>query len=84
MAILSCDGNEINLERVAPDEPGSCRETDRKVKFAPKTGRDQVAEAIEAADGNKKKAAALLGIHRSTVYRKLRFNSARGQASSAG
>jgi serine/threonine-protein kinase PknK len=40
--------------------------------FSLKTGeREQILAAIEAAHGNRKRAAALLGVSRATLYRKL-------------
>jgi Nif-specific regulatory protein len=40
--------------------------------FSLKTGeREQILAAIEAARGNRKRAAALLGVSRATLYRKL-------------
>ena len=53
------------------------RRSSRAVARPPKPGSDEemrreLAEALEAAGGNKSKAARLMGMHRSTVHRRLK------------
>ncbi|MCI0342635.1 MAG: hypothetical protein L0216_16095, partial [Planctomycetales bacterium] len=51
--------------REAPAAPGAAR-TLRSVE------RDAIEQALRAAGGNRKRAAALLGIPRTTLYRRLK------------
>jgi two-component system response regulator HydG len=60
------------------DLPATVRQgmTDIRLRSAPGTlqelERVRIVDALEQADGNKKLAARRLGIHRSTLYAKLR------------
>ena len=76
MAILSGEEDVIRAAHIVPeqgmggapvDKPEAVgRRSSRQVK------RDEIVDAMGKAEGNKKKAAAMLKIHRSTLYRKLR------------
>ena len=76
MAILSGEEDVIRAAHIVPeqgmggvpvDKPEAVgRRRSRQVK------RDEIVDAMGKAEGNKKRAAAMLKIHRSTLYRKLR------------
>ena len=75
MAILSGDGDVIRADHIVPeqdmgDAPGDKPETVGRRKSR-QVKRDEIVDAMGKAEGNKKRAAAMLKIHRSTLYRKL-------------
>jgi DNA-binding NtrC family response regulator len=51
---------------VPENADGTAHQRTRQVR------REQITEAIDRTYGNKKRAAAMLKMHRSTLYRKLR------------
>lgn len=54
------------------DLPEELRGPKRALSLMESAERDAVAEALRAADGNRTRAAAALGIGRNTLYRKMR------------
>ena len=83
-ALILCDGNEIGLEHL-PREPAtgepptggaSLGDPAEVAPAAPRKLAEREAErlqqAVDAARGNLSRAAAELGIARSTLYRHLR------------
>jgi transcriptional regulator of acetoin/glycerol metabolism len=54
------------------DLPEELRGSRRALGLMESAERDAVAEALRAADGNRTRAAAALGIGRNTLYRKMR------------
>jgi len=54
------------------DLPEELRGARRALGLMESAERDAVAEALRAADGNRTRAAATLGIGRNTLYRKMR------------
>jgi hypothetical protein len=54
------------------DLPRELRDSRRELGLLESAERDAVAEALRAADGNRTRAAAALGIGRNTLYRKMR------------
>ena len=75
LAVLS--GDEPITVAVIESDPG-LREaligegSTRRPEFSLKLGeKEQIERAIEAAGGNRKRAAQLLGVSRATLYRKL-------------
>jgi PAS domain S-box-containing protein len=76
MAMINGEGDVIRASHIMPEEPiagagpeppevGGHQRT-RQVR------REEITSAIDKTYGNKKRAAAMLRIHRSTLYRKLR------------
>jgi transcriptional regulator of acetoin/glycerol metabolism len=68
-ALLHCQGNTIEprhlpeyLHSTGPGRPGAQRRE-------PKLESKDVARALKATAGNRKEAARLLGVSRSTLYR---------------
>jgi transcriptional regulator of acetoin/glycerol metabolism len=63
-ACVLCAGKTIQTEHLPPIlEPGA-------IRIDAASDRD-IHEALRLARGNKAKAARLLGIHRSTLYRRM-------------
>ena len=57
----------------AADLPASCQSTPRStLRPVDEVERDAIVAAIRDAGGNRKAAAAALGLARSTLYRKIR------------
>ncbi|MDQ4119299.1 MAG: Fis family transcriptional regulator, partial [Actinomycetota bacterium] len=57
----------------AADLPASCQSTPRSaLRPVDQVERDAIVAAIREAGGNRKAAAAALGLARSTLYRKIR------------
>lgn len=76
-ALVLCDGTAV-LPRHLPREiqtpdlaPAATLRVDGPVSFED-AEREALLEALRRADGNKAKAAKLLGIHRGTIYAKIR------------
>jgi len=74
-AFVLCTGNRIELEhlpqavqQLAADVPGAAAALD---PFA-SSERDVLLEVLERCAGNRTQAARELGIHRSTLFRKMR------------
>jgi len=77
-ALIMARGRTIQVE----DLPGRIRLSQRAGRVAPKVGnlhqvlmeteRQVIEEAIRASKGNKAKAAKMLGIHRTSLYEKIR------------
>jgi len=76
MAILSGEGDVIRARHIVPEEgiTGAVRENAEVIGHhrGRQVRRDEIVDAMSKTDGNKKRAAAMLKIHRSTLYRKLR------------
>jgi len=69
-------GNRAITEALIASDPTLCRtllgERPASAAYSLRAGeREQVRQALAAARGNRKKAAALLGVSRATLYRKL-------------
>jgi DNA-binding NtrC family response regulator len=77
-----CEGDRVELD----DLPPSIRSGTTVSPGRPAAGtlremeRERILEALREAGGNKKRAAARLGIHRSTLYAKLRSYGLTGDA----
>lgn len=76
MAILSGEGDVIRAAHIMPEQGsiGVVREDSEVAgrRRGRHVRRDEIADAMGKTGGNKKKAAAMLKVHRSTLYRKLR------------
>ena len=76
MAMISGEGDVIRADHIMTEQhtigavsentDGAAHQRTRQVR------REQITEAIDRTYGNKKRAAAMLKMHRSTLYRKLR------------
>jgi len=71
--VILADGPELGLDLV----PGDLRRAadspkDHDVQSLDEIARQQIVRALDEADGNKSRAARILGIDRSTLYAKLR------------
>ena len=62
---------EQPVQRVKMETPQLQLDGDLKTALR-KFEREYIREAIEASDGNVTKAAELLGVHRTYIYRKLK------------
>nr|WP_276603388.1 helix-turn-helix domain-containing protein [Nannocystis pusilla] len=58
--------------RAAPIAPAEAPPDARLVRPLAELEREAILGALAATDGNKARAAALLGIDRTTLYRKLK------------
>jgi transcriptional regulator with PAS, ATPase and Fis domain len=76
MAMISGEGDVIRASHILPEQPvvGVLREYSDVTGYqrARRVRREEITDAIDKTYGNKKRAAAILRIHRSTLYRKLR------------
>ena len=70
--ILDLDDLPPELMRAAPIAPAEAPPDARLVRPLAELERDAILNALAATDGNKARAAALLGIDRTTLYRKLK------------
>lgn len=76
-ACVVCPGTHLGVEHLpdtlrnttAPGTPPS--PATRNVPTEAASERERIAMALEQADGNRSKAARILGVHRATLYRKL-------------
>ena len=78
-AMVLGDGPELDLDdlppellRAAPVAPAETPADARLVRPLAELEREAILAALAATDGNKARAAALLGIDRTTLYRKLK------------
>ena len=79
-ALVLGDGTSIELDDLPPEllhsaPPGAATLTATPlgtVRTLEQLERDAIAAALDATGGNKARAAALLGIDRTTLYRKLK------------
>ncbi len=62
------EGGTVDLD----DLPHELRAPHRSVGMLESAERDAVAEALRSADGNRSRAAQILGVGRTTLYRKMR------------
>jgi DNA-binding NtrC family response regulator len=69
-ALIHCRGTEIQSSDLPP-ELNSPTTTLVSVKPAPGNDRDEILSALKQARGNRAQAAKLLGMSRSTFYRRL-------------
>ncbi|MFY0530769.1 sigma 54-interacting transcriptional regulator [Nannocystis pusilla] len=70
--ILDLDDLPPELMRAAPIAPAEAPPDARLVRPLAELEREAILGALAATDGNKARAAALLGIDRTTLYRKLK------------
>lgn len=72
-ACILCGGNMISLEHLPAEllEVRHAPASQQEERLTRKVGQEEVAAALRQAEGNKAKAARLLGIDRTTLYRKL-------------
>ncbi|MCY1062842.1 sigma 54-interacting transcriptional regulator [Nannocystis sp. SCPEA4] len=70
--ILDLDDLPPELMRAAPIAPAEAPPDARLVRPLAELEREAILNALAATDGNKARAAALLGIDRTTLYRKLK------------
>ncbi|MFO0637471.1 MAG: helix-turn-helix domain-containing protein, partial [Nannocystaceae bacterium] len=78
-ALVLGDGSSIELDDLPPEllhtAPASLAATPPQpgtIRTLEQLERDAIAAALDATGGNKARAAALLGIDRTTLYRKLK------------
>jgi DNA-binding NtrC family response regulator len=71
-ATLDLDDLPPELLRAAPMAPAGAPPDARLVRPLAELEREAIMAALAATDGNKARAAALLGIDRTTLYRKLK------------
>ncbi len=79
-ACVLASGDEIGLEEL-PSHVRECRGQKRSGKVMPldELEREAIQAALEATNGDRSKAARLLGVNRTTLYRKLKkYKGARG------
>ncbi len=70
-AFVMCHGEEIDLEHL-PAQVIACRETTPGVAYRLDSERDVILEALTRNKGNKTRTASELGLHRSTLWRKIK------------
>ncbi|MBZ0264161.1 sigma 54-interacting transcriptional regulator [bacterium] len=71
-AMIKCRGGEITLDHLPPElNIDSAENNETKTGRPQKLERDDVLTALRQTDGNRAKAARLLGVARSTLYRYL-------------
>jgi len=70
-AIIHCNGDRVIREEHLPPELTRPRVRLESQPSQPENERDRILTALAAADGNRSKAARLLGIGRATLYRKI-------------
>ncbi len=70
-AFVMCHGERIELEHL-PAHLVSLAETVNGITAHPQCERDVILEALQRHKGNRAATAAELGIHRSTLWRKIR------------
>ena len=63
-AVITCRGSLINLEDLQIELENSQREQEKE--------REKIKRVLEEVGGNKSPAARMLGIHRTTLWRKLK------------
>ncbi|MEM4869835.1 MAG: sigma 54-interacting transcriptional regulator [Desulfurococcaceae archaeon] len=63
-AVITCRGSLINLEDLQIELENSQREQEKE--------REKIKRVLEEVGGNKSLAARMLGIHRTTLWRKLK------------
>jgi len=68
--MIKCRGSSLNVEHLPPEITGY-QETNSRLKPGrkPVLDDDQVQDALKRAGGNKARAAKLLGVSRTTLYR---------------
>ncbi len=73
--LLRCSGNLIRLEDLPPEIWGN----GDTARVAGASERERLVEALRRAEGNRAEAARILGIGRSTLYRKLAMHGLDGE-----
>ncbi len=68
-ALVRCREGAIRPEHLPPSLAGRARRAVGPARREPKLKADRVAEALDEVKGNRKKAAKILGVSRSTLYR---------------
>jgi len=72
-AFLLCRGRRMEPEHLPPEPRPAGRETGRTGPETPEAAKRRMIEAaLERHGGNRRRAARELGIHPSTLYRKLK------------
>jgi Nif-specific regulatory protein len=75
-ALVLCEGSEITAEQLSLPQSTGAPPSTRAAAFRPRSlaevEREHILATLEAAEGNRSRAAALLGIGRNTLQRKLR------------
>jgi DNA-binding NtrC family response regulator len=68
--MIKCHGEPLDVRHLPPEiGPGAREATAAKPGRPPKLGTDAVADALSRSGGNRAKAARLLGVSRTTLYR---------------
>ncbi|MEE8598594.1 MAG: sigma 54-interacting transcriptional regulator, partial [Dehalococcoidales bacterium] len=70
-AFVLCRASTIMLDHIPPDIREYSKTIDRSALEGPVEGPEKILKALNQAEWNKARAARLLGIDRSTLYRKI-------------
>ena len=70
-AVALADGAEIQIDDLPPFLSGSAPCADSPMKSLEDVERDHIARVLQSVDGRRDKASAILGITRSTLWRKI-------------